>query len=67
MTDKLNFFEYCAEQEAEAGENVQDWVEHFKKYYTKGVWESYRTGEPRHDGDCVNRPYTCDLCVWKTC
>lgn len=63
MSDKLNFFEWFAAQEADEGEDVKDLLPWTEKYFTKTAWESYRTSEPIHDGDCVKRPYTCDLCV----
>jgi hypothetical protein len=63
MIDKLNFFERCSAQEAYGDEGPIDRVPHFGKYFKNGVWESYITGQPIHDGDCTKCPYTCDLCA----
>lgn len=58
MTDKLSFFEWCSAQETYGDEGPRDWVPHFEKYFKTGVWESYRTGQPIHDGDCTKCPYS---------
>ena len=34
-----------------------------RNYVTRSAWESYRTGEAKHDGDCTKMPYSCGLCT----
>jgi len=58
---KLSFFEWIAEQHRHNGEAPSTtWIENYAK---KTAWESYQNKQPMHDGDCVNRPYSCDLCI----
>lgn len=61
--NKLTFFEWCAEQEALEGEDLNGWTEHYKDFATKHAWHSYQSDKAVHDGDCTKCPYTCQLCV----
>lgn len=61
MEEKLNFFEWADANERQPHETPS--TVFIENYARNSVWKSYRTGQPVHDGDCTNCPYTCDLCV----
>lgn len=62
MKNKLNFFDWFAQRES-FGFDENPSTDYIKEYVKVHAWNVFSKNAPIHDGDCMDRPYTCNLCA----
>lgn len=60
MVDKLDFYRWFNAVEEYNANISTKWIEN---YVHNTGWQSIKTGEAIHDGDCTDMVYTCGLCM----